>query len=218
MQSRRRKCDHDVARVDFVLVEYRLSRYDADSKTCKVVFVFRIESRHLSCLAADQSCKGLNASVCNAFYDVCYLFRLVLSACNVIQKEQRPCACADDIVHAHGDTVDPDRVMLVHEKCDLQLGPDAVCPAHEHRVVDILFIKAVQSAESAYISCITKDKRLLYMFLHKLDGFIPFGDIYACVFIAAAETVIHYAVSYLLNSSSISLFFSSTAWAPSFRI
>ena len=41
------------------------------------------------------------------------LLRIVLAAGNIVQEKQRLAACTCNIVHAHGNTVNTDRVMLV---------------------------------------------------------------------------------------------------------
>ncbi len=51
----------------------------------------------------------------------------------VVEKEQRLGTLDQDVVDAHRDQVDADRVVLVHRECELELGADAVGPGDQHR-------------------------------------------------------------------------------------
>ena len=60
--------------------------------------------------------------------------RIELAAGKIIEKEQRLGALDDEIVDAHGDEVDADRVVNAGLDGDLDLGADAVIGGDEDRI------------------------------------------------------------------------------------
>ena len=48
----------------------------------------------------------------------------------VVQEEERLGPAGDDVIHAHGNQVDADGVVLVQVKCQLELGADPICASH----------------------------------------------------------------------------------------
>ncbi len=57
-----------------------------------------------------------------------------LAGGEVVEEEQRLGALHDDVVDAHGDQVDADRIELPGFDGDLELRTDAVIGGHENRV------------------------------------------------------------------------------------
>ena len=51
---------------------------------------------------------------------------------HVVQKEQRLCAHADQVVDAHRNEVDADRIQPTELTGDLDLGTDTVGRGHQH--------------------------------------------------------------------------------------
>ena len=82
-----RQSNDDVAFCNLVVVQNLIFINNAHCETSQVVFVFRVETRHFCSFAAGQGCTGLYAAFCNASYQLCDLFRIVLSACNVVQEQ-----------------------------------------------------------------------------------------------------------------------------------
>ena len=68
---------------------------------------------------------------------------------HVVEEEQRLRAHTDQVVHAHGDEVDPDRVVSADGLGDQKLGPDAVGRGHQHRVPIAVGVQREQPAEAA---------------------------------------------------------------------
>ena len=66
------------------------------------------------------------AACCHTFYDLGDLFRIVLAAGNIIQEKQRLSACAGNVVNAHCNGIYSYGVMLVKDKCQLDLCAHAV--------------------------------------------------------------------------------------------
>ena len=69
---------------------------------------------------------GHDAAIADARDDRGDLFWVVLATGDVVKEEERFGAAANDIVDAHGDAVDADGVMLVHEESDLEFGANAI--------------------------------------------------------------------------------------------
>ena len=75
--------------------------YYTNCKTSQVVLIYRIESRHLSSLSADQCRIRLYAAFCYTAYDLSDLFRIVLAAGNVIQAKNSGSPPAQAISFTH---------------------------------------------------------------------------------------------------------------------
>ena len=106
----------------------------ADSKTCQIVLILRHQARMLCGLTADQCRIGLQTAFCNAFYDRSYLLRIVLSACDVVEEEQRFSAGTCDIIHTHGNGINADGVVFIKNHGELHLGSASVCTGKQHRL------------------------------------------------------------------------------------
>ena len=103
-----------------------LIRY-ANCEAGQVILILRIKAGHFSCLAADQSRVGLNASFTDTAYNSGDLLGIVLAAGNIVQEVKGLTACARDVVDAHSDAVNAYCIVLIHKKSDLELCAHAVC-------------------------------------------------------------------------------------------
>ena len=103
----------------------------------------------LGSFTADECALSLNTALCYTGYYLRDLFGDILSAGDIIKEELRLCSAADDVVHAHSNTVDTDSVVLVEDKCDLDLCTYAVCSGNENRLADTCHIELEESAEAA---------------------------------------------------------------------
>ena len=110
---------------------------DSYRKSGKVVLIFRHKARMLCCLTTDQSCLRLYTALCNAFYDLCDLFRIIFAAGNVVQEKQWLAACTCNIIYTHGYSIDSDGIMLVHNHGYLNLGSTSVCSGNQSRLFHI---------------------------------------------------------------------------------
>ncbi len=105
------------------------------------------------------------------------LFGYVLPAGYVVQEEEGTCAGADDVVDAHRNAVYPDGVVPAHQKCDLQLCSDPVCPADKHGILHPGKIRRKQPAEASYARQNAGSVCPLYVAFHKLNGAVAGGDV-----------------------------------------
>ena len=59
-------------------------------------------------------------------YDFRNLFRIVLTAGNVVKEEEGLCTNTDNVVYTHSNCIDTDCVVLIHKDCKLYLCTAAV--------------------------------------------------------------------------------------------
>ena len=127
MDAAGRKGQDDVPFPHVLLTNNPILVNDACAVTGKVIFVDRIKPWHLCRFAANQSSAGLYAAFADTFHDVCNPFGNILPAGDIVKEKQGLCSAADNIIDAHGNTVNSDRIMLVHQKRQAQFGADTVC-------------------------------------------------------------------------------------------
>ena len=120
----------------------------ADREAREVVVVAVIHAGHLRGLAADQRAAGLAAAFGDAADDRRALVRIELAGREIVEEEQRLGALHDDVVDAHGDEIDADRVVLAGIDGDLELGADAVIGGHQHRIGKARSLEVEQARRS----------------------------------------------------------------------
>ena len=130
-----------------------------------------------SCLAAYQSASCLDASVRDALYDGGDLLCVILSYGNVIQKEDGFSADAYNVVDAHCDTVDTDRIVLVDELRDAQLRTYTVSARDQDRLGHPFYLGNESASETSDIRDYTGYIGPLHMFLHETDAFVSGLDV-----------------------------------------
>ena len=87
--------------------------HDTNGKTSQIVLILRHQPRMFCRLTADQRTACLLAALRHTGHDRRNLLRIVLATGNIVKEKQRFAAGTCNIVHAHGNTVNTDRVMLV---------------------------------------------------------------------------------------------------------
>ena len=191
MYARGRNADQRIARLDGRAVDHLLLVDHADREAGHVVLVYRIEARHLGGLAADQRAACLTAALCDARYHLRDLCGLVFADCDIVEEEQRLCTAAGDVVDAHGNAVDADRVMLVHQERQLELGAHAVRAGDQNGVGHALELRAEQTAEAAERTHNALDVGALDHRLHQLDCLVTCGDVYTGCLVALRTALTH---------------------------
>ena len=107
---------------------------------------------------------------------------------DVVEEEQRLGALAHEVVDAHGDEVDADRVEPADGLRDQRLGADAVGGRHEHRVRGSGgSAKREQAAEAADVADDLGPERRAHVVLDALDGFLARGDVDAGLLVGLAQ-------------------------------
>src|SRR5262245_11978489 len=128
MQAGGSQPDDGVAWANLTPVDNLRSIYDPDGEARKVILTVRVEGWHFRGLAADQRASGLPTAFRNAFDDRFRLGGGQFSSRQVVQKKAWLCPTVPDVVHAHRDQIDAHRVVLVHQKRNLELRPDPIGP------------------------------------------------------------------------------------------
>ena len=130
-------------------------------------------------LAADEGAAGLHAALGNAGDDGSHLLGDILADGDVVKEEQGLCTAADDIVDAHGNAVDTDGVMLVHQHGKAQLGAHAVGAGDQHRLGHAGHIGGEEAAETADVGHNTGNMGALDISAHKLHALVAGGNVHA---------------------------------------
>ena len=176
---------HGLVAQDLLLV------HNAHGETGQIVLVLRHHARVLGSLAAHQSAIGLHTALGHALDDVGDLFRHVAAAGDVIQKYQRLCTGADDVVDAHGHTVNTDGIVLVHDHGHLQLGAHTVGAGDQHRVLVTGAVQLKQAAKAAQAA----DAVLVHgtgdILLHQLHRAVTGGNVHARCGVAFRIALFH---------------------------
>src|SRR6185437_2828046 len=121
----------------------------ADREAGEVIFAGRIHARHLGRLAADQRTARVAAGLRDALEHRLGDPGFELARREIIEKKQRLCALNDEIVDAHRDQVDADRVVPAGVLRDLELGADAVGRRDQDRIGETRRLEIEQCAEAA---------------------------------------------------------------------
>ena len=130
-------------------VEDAIALGGADRETGEVVFARRIHARHLRRLAADQRAARVAAGLRDAFQHRLGDPGFEFARREIIEKKQRLSALNDEIVDAHRDEVDADRVVPAGGLRDLELGADAVGGRDQDRIGETRRLEVEQRAEAA---------------------------------------------------------------------
>ncbi len=133
MHARRGQPDQHVAGDDIAARQDLAALDGADREAREIIVLGLVHAGHLGRLAADQRAAGLPATRGDAADDAAGTLDVELAGREIIEKEQRLCALHDEIVDAHGDEVDADRVVQPGVDGDLQLGADAVVGGDQDR-------------------------------------------------------------------------------------
>src|SRR5207237_4342744 len=107
---------------------------DAHGEAGQIVLARGVEVGELGRLAADQRAAGPLAALDDAGHDRLHPRGVEPRDPDVVEEVEGGGAVDQEIVHAHGHEVDPDRVVPVGEEGDLQLAADAVGGGDEHRL------------------------------------------------------------------------------------
>ena len=95
----------------------------------------------------------------------------------IVEEEQRLGALHDEVVDAHGDQVDADRVEDAGLDGDLQLGADAVGGGDQHRIAVAGRLEVEQAAEAADFGVGAGPPRRPHQRLDRLDKGVAGVDI-----------------------------------------
>ena len=126
MRTARREPEQHVAGGDPRAVDGLRFLDDAHRESGEIVLAGDERVRVLGGLAADQRAARLLAAGGDALDDVGRDVDVEPLAHVVVEEEQRLGTLDEDVVDAHRDEVDADRVVPIEREGELQLGADAV--------------------------------------------------------------------------------------------
>ena len=181
--------DDRVSRLHAAAVQNPGAIHRAAGESGEVIFLLAVKARHLGGLAADERRAGLYTAFGNPRDDVRDPLRDIFAAGDVIQEKQRFCTAGDDVVDAHRDAVDADRVVLVHQKGELEFGADPVGAADQDRPGHAGQVQLKQAAETAKAPDRARGHGARDMLFHQLDRGVSGGDVHTGHLIAFGKTL-----------------------------
>ena len=167
--------DH-VAGSHFGVVDDLLFIDDTDGKACEVVVLGGHKTGVLGGLTADQRRAGLHAALGNAGNDSGDLLGNVFAARDIVQEEKGSCAAANNVVDTHGDGINADGVVLVHEDRELDLRAATVRAGNENGLLHT-HGKSEAAAEAADVVDASLVAGARDMCLHEFNSLVAGGDI-----------------------------------------
>src|SRR3954467_15707963 len=127
-----------VARGNILATDDFCFLHSSDSESRKIIFSMRIHAWHFGGFASNESTTCLLATGSNALDDLRGSCNIEFPACEVIQKEQRFGTLHQNIVYAHGNQIDANRIVPVQLECQFELGTHAVRAGHQYRLAIFL--------------------------------------------------------------------------------
>lgn len=133
MRAGRRDTDHDIASPNRVASNHAVFLDDTNAKTGHVILTCGVHARMFCSFAANQRGAGLLAAARNAADNPGRNIDIESRCYKVIEKEQRFGTDDSDVVNAHGDQIDSDRIMGVVFDREFQFGANTVGTGYQHR-------------------------------------------------------------------------------------
>ena len=124
-----------------------LDRTDREAR--KVVIGAVVKTRHLGGFAADQRRARLDAALRDALDDLRSNCGIELAGSKIIEEKKRLGTLHNEVVDAHGDKIDPDRVVNARLDRDLDLCADSIIGGDENRIGKARRLEIENSAEAA---------------------------------------------------------------------
>ncbi len=149
MDAGRRQPEHRVSGLESASRQQCSALGRADRKAREVEVAVGVEARHLRGLAPDQRAAGLGATRGDPPDDRFGDALVELAGGEIVEEQQRLRALDDDVVDAHRDEVDPDRVADPALDRDFHLGADAVVGGDQDRIDEPGRLEVEQAAEAA---------------------------------------------------------------------
>ena len=148
-QPRRGQSHDGVAGADPLGAELGAVLDDAHREAGQVELVGRHDPRMLGRLAADQRAARLPAALVHAGHHGGDVLGVDLARGEVVEHEQGLGADADQVVHAHGDQVDADRLVAPGGPGHHQLRAHAVGRGHQHGLGEAVHVEGELAPEAA---------------------------------------------------------------------
>ena len=161
MNARGRKAQKHVAICHLVAGQLLAALNRAHAKTGQIIVAWPIHAGHFRRLATDQGAARQLAPFGNTGHDSGGNAVLKMARCEVIQEKQRFGALHDEVIDAHRDQIDADRIMAVMVDGELDLGAHAIIARHQQRVFVACRARVKKAAKPAQIRlCAGPTRRL----------------------------------------------------------
>ena len=134
MQARRRQPNQHVAGTDAPAVDHAPALHHTEGEAGDVVLAAPVEGRQLGGLAADEAAAGEPTAAGDAAHERRAATDVERAGREVVEEEERLGADGEEIVDAHRDEIDANRVVTIEGEGDAQLRADAVRTGDEQRV------------------------------------------------------------------------------------
>src|SRR3954465_8603314 len=138
MSAAARQAEYRVSWSNVFAIDNLCLLHGSDCESRKIIFSWWIHARHFGGLASNESTPCLLATCGNALDDLRGDCNIKFPAGEVVQKEQRFRTLHENIIYAHGDQIDADRIMPVQLECQFQLRAHAVGAGHQYRLAIFL--------------------------------------------------------------------------------
>ena len=189
MHARAGQPDQHMARGNSVTRQLLAALNRAYAKSSEVIIASCIHARHFRRLAADQRAARLLAAISDARNHTLCNPVFELSSGKIIEEEQRFCALHDQIIDAHCNQINADRVVAIMVNREFDLGSDAVIRCHQQRVIVTSCLGIEKAAKSANLAIRASTGGGLDQGANRLDQSIASGNRYSCAFIGVAGRI-----------------------------
>src|SRR5581483_1328435 len=159
MEAGRRKSQNDVAGANAAAIHDSVAANPADDATGKVIFIARIESRHLRCLAADECATHGPAGPGEPAHNLRHHLWVKLAGRQVVQEKQWRRAMDGNVVDAVIHDIHADRRMPAQHERNLELRSDAIHAGHKYGIAR-QSLKGKETSEGANVPEHTLTERL----------------------------------------------------------
>ena len=162
-------------------VDHARALHAPHHEASQVVLTALVEAGQLRRLTADEGAPGLPAALGDPLHHLGALLGGELAGGEVVEEEERLGPDHRDVVHAHGDEVDPDGGVAAGRERDLELRPDAIGARDEHRLLPAREVEREQAAEAADAGQHLLPQRRTGERLDQLDQPVALVDVHAGV-------------------------------------
>ena len=191
MKPARCEAEHDIARGDGCSVDRGAALDRAHGEAGEVVIAGSVQPRHFRGLAADERAAGVAAGLRDPGDHALRLRHVEPAGREIIEEEERLGALHDEVVDAHGDEIDADRIVPPGLDRDLELGADAVRGGDEDRIAIARRLEIEERAEAAEPGIGSRPRRGARQRLYRLDERVPGVDIDAGSAVAQGALFCH---------------------------
>ena len=155
----------------------------ADAEAGQVVFAVAVHVWHFGCLATDKRGPGLLAASGDSADDGGCDVDIQVPTSEIVKEEQRLGSLHDNIVDAHRDEIDTNRIVAIQVPREHEFGADTVGARYEYRFAVAISRQGKQAAKSAKTGHDLRAAGSLHQRLDAIDERIARIDIDTGIFV-----------------------------------